>query len=178
MSRLPLAEPDQLNPFLRNMYDGADPADWATQRCAQAFAVQPQLIEDYLTFYYPWHKEKGVISSRLKELVRLHVATLNGCRTCAAARLSPESVTELEALGALGSDSVGLESLTETELIALDFAERMALDHHSIGDEDVRRWRDVFGDAGFIELSMMTTQYIGFGRVLAMLQLETVACPI
>jgi hypothetical protein len=25
---------------------------------------------------------------------------------------------------------------------------------------------------------MMTSQYIGFGRVLAMLQLETVACPI
>jgi hypothetical protein len=51
-----------------------------------------------------------------------------------------------------------------------------ALDN--IADSDVVRWRGVFGDDGFLELAMMTTQYIGFGRVLAVLQLETVACPV
>jgi alkylhydroperoxidase family enzyme len=178
MSRIPLVEVESLDPFLRTLHDGASDNDWATQRVAQAFAEQPRLLEDYLEFYYPWHKEKGVIGARLKELVRLHIATLNGCRTCAAARLSPEDVAEREALGALGTEPSGLGTLSEQELIALDFAERMALDHHSITDADVRRWRDTFGDAGFLELSMMTTQYIGFGRVLAMLQLETVACPI
>jgi alkylhydroperoxidase family enzyme len=178
MSRIPLVDVQLLDPYLRSLHDGAEPEDWSTRRVSQAFATQPRLLEDYLTFYYPWHKEKGVISARLKELVRLQIATLNGCRTCAAARLSPESVDEVEARGALGEDSDALALLTEPEKIALDFAERMALDHHSITDADVRRWRDTFGDAGFIELSMMTTQYIGFGRVLAILQLETVACPI
>lgn len=175
---MPLVDVDLLDPYLRALHDGAAPDDWATQRVAQAFADQPRLLEDYLEFYYPWHKEKGVIPARLKELVRLHIATLNGCRTCASARLAPEDVSEPEAQGALGNESAALSTLTEPELIALDFAERMALDHHSITDSDVRRWRDTFGDAGFIELSMMTTQYIGFGRVLAILQLETVACPI
>lgn len=178
MSRVPLIEVESLDPYLRTLHEGAAETDWATQRVAQAFAEQPRLLEDYLTFYYPWHKEKGVLSARLKELVRLHIATLNGCRTCASARLAPEEVAEGEALGALGTDKAGLESLSEEERIALDFAERMALDHHSVTDEDVRRWRTTFGDAGFLELSMMTTQYIGFGRVLAILQLETVACPI
>ena len=178
MSRIPLVDAGELDPYLRTLHDGAAEGDWATQRVAQAFADQPRLLEDYLAFYYPWHKEKGVISARLKELVRLHIATLNGCRTCASARLTPEDVAESEALGALGTDTAGLQTLSEEERIALDFAERMALDHHSITDEDVRRWRDTFGDAGFLELSMMTTQYIGFGRVLAILQLETVACPI
>jgi alkylhydroperoxidase family enzyme len=178
MSRIPLADTDSLDPFLRTLHDGASQDDWATQRVAQAFAEQPRLLEDYLQFYYPWHKEKGVLGARLKELVRLHIATLNGCRTCASARLSPELVAETEALGALGSEPGGLGTLSEQEQIALDFAERMALDHHSITDADVRRWRDTFGDAGFLELAMMTTQYIGFGRVLAVLQLETVACPI
>ena len=178
MSRIPLVEAEALDPFLRTMHDGAAPDDWATQHCARAFAPTPALLEDYLTFYDPWHQATGGLRSRMKELVRLHVATLNGCRTCAAARLSPESVLESEALGALGVESSGLGTLSEDESIALDFAERMALDHHSITDEDVRRWRMVFGDEGFLELSMMTTQYIGFGRVLAMLQLETVACPI
>ena len=178
MSRIPLVDVETLDPYLRTLHDGASADDWATQRVAQAFAGQPRLLEDYLEFYYPWHKEKGVISRRLKELVRLHIATLNGCRTCAAARLTPEDVAESEAQGALGIDKSGLGTLSEDERIALDFAERMALDHHSITDADVRRWRDTFGDDGFLELSMMTTQYIGFGRVLAILQLETVACPI
>ena len=178
MSRLPLPEPETIDPFLREMHDSATSDDWATQRVARAFAVQPRLLEDYLNFYYPWHSEKGLISSRMKELVRLHIATLNGCNTCAAARLSADTVAEAEAIGALENDKAGLSTLSEQERIALDFAECLALRHHSISDEDVRGWRDTFGDEGFVELSMMTAQYIGFGRVLAMLQLETVACPI
>ena len=178
MSRLPLPEPATIDPFLREMHDSASQDDWATQRVARAFAVQPRLLEDYLSFYYPWHSEKGLIPARLKELVRLHIATLNGCHTCASARLAADTVAETEALGALGSDESGLETLSEKERIALDFAERLALHHHTITDEDVQAWRETFGDEGFVELSMMTSQYIGFGRVLAMLQLETVACPI
>ncbi len=178
MSRVPLPEVHELDPFLQELHNGANEDDWATQHVARAFSTQPRLLEEYLAFYYPWHSEKGVITPRMKELVRLHIATLNGCQTCAAARLAPDTVAETEALGALENNSDGLATLSEQERIALDFAERMALDHHSITDEDVRRWRDAFGDEGFVELSMMTTQYIGFGRVLAMLQLETVACPI
>jgi AhpD family alkylhydroperoxidase len=178
MSRLPLPEVDEIDPFLQEMHNGAKPEDWATQHVARAFSVQPRLLEEYLTFYYPWHTDKGVITPRMKELVRLHIATLNGCKTCAAARLASDTVAEVEALGALESNAEGIAMLSEEEKIALDFAERLALDHHSITDEDVRRWRDTFGDDGFVELSMMTAQYIGFGRVLAMMQLETVACPI
>lgn len=178
MSRLPLPEPETIDPFLQELHDGAKPEDWATRHVARAFAGQPRLLEEYLTFYYPWHSEKGVITPRMKELVRLHIATLNGCRTCAAARLAPDTVAEAEAIGALHNDPQGLTTLSGAEREALVFAEMLALDHHSITDEDVRRWRDTFGDEGFVELSMMTAQYIGFGRVLAMLQLETVACPI
>ena len=178
MSRLPLPEPETIDPFLQEMHNAASADDWATQRVARAFAVQPRLLEDYLGFYYPWHSEKGHIPARMKELVRLHIATLNGCNTCASARLSADTVAETEALGALQGDENGLATLSKEERVALAFAERLALSHHTISDEDVRSWRDTFGDEGFVELSMMTAQYIGFGRVLAMLQLETVACPI
>ena len=178
MSRIPLAEPETIDPFLQEMHDGAGPDDWSTQRVARAFAGQPRLLEDYLTFYYPWHLEKGLIPARTKELVRLHIANLNGCHTCASARLAADSVAEAEALGALRGDEDGLAALSEEELTALSFAERLALSHHTITDGDVKLWRETFGDEGFVELAMMTAQYIGFGRVLAMLQLETVACPI
>ena len=66
----------------------------------------------------------------------------------------------------------------ERERAAIHFAEKMALDHHNIGDDDVAVMRSHFTDAEFLELAMMTGQYIGFGRVLAMLQLEIASCPI
>jgi alkylhydroperoxidase family enzyme len=54
----------------------------------------------------------------------------------------------------------------------------MAVDHHSLGDAEVAALREHFDDAAILELMMMAGQYIGFGRVLAILQLETVACPL
>ena len=54
----------------------------------------------------------------------------------------------------------------------------MALDHLSIDDESIRELHEHFDDAELLELLMMTGQYIGFGRLLAVLQLEEVTCPI
>jgi alkylhydroperoxidase family enzyme len=53
----------------------------------------------------------------------------------------------------------------------------MAVDHHNIGGADIEVLREHFDDAEILELMMMAGQYIGFGRTLAILQLETVACP-
>ena len=54
----------------------------------------------------------------------------------------------------------------------------MALDHFSIGDEAIRELRGHFSEAELLELMMMAGQYIGFGRMLAILQLEETSCPI
>src|SRR6185295_11164283 len=97
MARLPLTEPEQLPGYLRDLHDGAAEADWSTRHVARVFAAAPELLETYLTrFYYPWHSNAedaaGVarLTPRLKELVRLRIATLNGCQTCKAARLAAD----------------------------------------------------------------------------------------
>ena len=104
MSRLPLADPQDLPPFLKSMHDGAGADDWSTRHCARAFAAHPDILERYLAFYYPFHASDtgSVLDSRIKELVRLRIATLNGCKTCKAARLAPSDVSEQEA--AVGVD--------------------------------------------------------------------------
>ena len=78
MSRLPLADPQDLPLFLKSMHDSAD--DWSTRHCARAFAARPDILERYLAFYYPFHASDAgsVLDSRIKELVRLRIATLNG----------------------------------------------------------------------------------------------------
>ena len=58
------------------------------------------------------------------------------------------------------------------EKLALRFAERMALHHQSIGDTFFQDLRQEFSPAEIIELGMMTGLFIGYGRLLAILDLE------
>lgn len=176
MSRVTLADPATLPSFLKAMHDNARADDWSTRHCARAFAAHPALLETYLKFYYPFHSTTGVIEPRLKELVRLRIATLNGCKTCKAARLARDVVKESEA--ASGVDHPDAASFTPRERAAIQLAEAMALDHHAIDDDVIRALRQHFSEAELLELMMMAGQYIGFGRMLAILQLEETVCPI
>ncbi|MDD9992802.1 MAG: carboxymuconolactone decarboxylase family protein [Rhodospirillales bacterium] len=178
MSRLPLTDPQDLPPFLESMHDGAAENDWSTRHCARVFAAHPDILERYLAFYYPFHASEpgSLLDSRIKELVRLRIATLNGCKTCKAARLAPGEVSEREA--AVGVDEPAEAAFSARERAALALAEQMALDHHAFDDAAMSALRRHFSEAETLELMMMIGQYIGFGRMLAMLQLEETHCPI
>jgi alkylhydroperoxidase family enzyme len=177
MSRMPLAEPAELSPYLKAIHDSAPEENWIARHFARVFAPNEALVKDYQAFYTPWHTGgAGVLEPRLKELVRLRIATLNGCVLCKTVRMAPAVVTEDEA--SAGVDHADEAGFTARERAAIHFAEKMALDHHNIGDDDVAAMRKLFSDAEFLELAMMAGQYIGFGRVLAMLQLEVASCPI
>jgi alkylhydroperoxidase family enzyme len=67
---------------------------------------------------------------------------------------------------------------TERERIAIEFAERMATNHTSIDDDFFRRMRANFSDAEILEIGMAAGQYIGFGRLLMVLDLERPVCEI
>ncbi|MGE0823031.1 MAG: carboxymuconolactone decarboxylase family protein [Candidatus Binatia bacterium] len=62
---------------------------------------------------------------------------------------------------------------SEREKLALRFAERMALHHQSIDDSFFHDLRREFSAAEVIELGMMIGLFIGYGRLLAVLDLET-----
>jgi alkylhydroperoxidase family enzyme len=178
MSRVTLADPKTLPPFLKAMHDNSKPEEWGAKNTARAFASHPELLKSYLSFYIPLCKNEGIgiVEPRLKELIRLRIATLNGCAACRSARLDPEHVSEREA--AVGVDAPERESFSARERAALQFAERMALDHHAIDDEAIRAMRVHFSEPEFLEVLMMTGQYIGFGRMAAVLKLEETVCPI
>jgi alkylhydroperoxidase family enzyme len=114
----------------------------------------------------------------MKELVRLRIAILNGCVTCQSARLAPESVPEEQATGIWAEDFAANPDFSPAERAAVEFAEQMAVDHHRIGDAEIEVLGEHFDDAEILELMMMAGQYIGFGRCLAILQLEDVTCPL
>ncbi len=61
---------------------------------------------------------------------------------------------------------------TPREKIAFRFATLMAQDHHRLDDVFFRELRAHFTDPEIIELGLVTGQFIGFGRLVAALDLE------
>lgn len=82
--------------------------------------------------------------------------------------LTEDKISELDANG---------DSFTDREAVAVEFAERLATDHHSIDDAFFERLRESFTEPEILELGMMAGQYIGFGRLLAVLDLTPKFCP-
>ncbi len=63
------------------------------------------------------------------------------------------------------------------EKLALRFAERMAQDHHSLDDVFFQDLRQQFTDPEIFELGMITGQFIGYGRLISILDLENPSQP-
>jgi alkylhydroperoxidase family enzyme len=61
---------------------------------------------------------------------------------------------------------------TPRETMALRFATLMAQDHHKLDDRLFTELRAHFTDPEIIELGLVTGQFIGFGRLVAALDLE------
>ena len=74
-------------------------------------------------------------------------------------------------------DTTDIAAFSNRERLALAYAEKMAVDHHNIDDEFFTELRTEFSDAEVLELGMMIGQYIGFGRLLKVLDLEPKFCP-
>jgi alkylhydroperoxidase family enzyme len=72
----------------------------------------------------------------------------------------------------------GASAFSARERMALEYAEKLAVDHHRIDDAFFERLRVEFDDAEILELGMMIGQYIGFGRLLKILDLEPRYCAV
>lgn len=180
MARVPLQDPDELTGYLRELHDESDDNTPLLPTIAQAFAPAPDLLESFAEWYFPWHSNTGEqptrLPTRLKELVRLRLATFTGCRACKSARLDEGEVTEAEALGV---DTEVAEGFSEEERAAIAFAEKLALDHHSIDDQDFERLRRHFDDAQLLELVVLSgVIYVGWGRALSVLALDDPSCEL
>ena len=82
--------------------------------------------------------------------------------------LTEEKIAKLDGEG---------NGFSDRERLALEYAERLAVDHHNVDDDFFDRLRPEFDDAEILELGMMAGQYIGFGRLLMVLDLTPKFCP-
>jgi alkylhydroperoxidase family enzyme len=157
--RIPFAPPSAYEPVF-----GADAT--AAQK---VFAQSPEIALAYLAFG-DTARRSGLLPFQLVELVRLRVAFHNQCRLCMSLRYdSPAGAPVEEGLVCSLERPYDTALLSEAEQAAIAFADKMATDHLSIGDETFAGLRRHFTDAEVMELCFRVAANVGFGRMAAVL---------
>ncbi len=112
---------------------------------------------------------KSILPVRVREAARMRIAQLNDCTVCLAFRADSVRAHGLheDFYEAVGSGGDG--SFSEQERLAVEFAERFALDHASIDDAFVQRLRGVFSDPEVFDLTVCVSAFLGLGRTLRVL---------
>ncbi len=113
---------------------------------------------------------KSILPVRVREAARMRIAQLNECTVCLAFRadtVKAQGVPE-EFYGHVGGHDVG-DVFTAQERVAVEYAERFAIDHLSIDDAFFARLRAEFSDPEILDLTICLSAFLGLGRTLRVL---------
>jgi AhpD family alkylhydroperoxidase len=144
----------------------------------RAVAHRPDIVKAFGPFYWTLQME-GMLDRKLIELVRLAIAQINQCKNCLGSRYQDsieQGLTE-EMVNALPNVEAS-RLFTDREKAAIVFGQKMALDHHSVGDEDFIRLRRYFNEKEIVELGFDVAQFIGIGRLFAVIDATNTVCAI
>jgi AhpD family alkylhydroperoxidase len=110
---------------------------------------------------------------RVREGARIRIAQLNDCPVCLAFRaesVKAQGVTEDFYRHVADHDIEG--GYTPQEQLAIEYAERFALDHLSIDDAFFARLAECFTDAEILDLTICLAAFLGLGRMLRSLGID------
>ena len=116
---------------------------------------------------------KSVLPAAEREVARMAIARRNACSACSTFR-APSVVASgvTEDLYAHLDDASTYEGYSDRQRLAVEFAERFATDHGSIGDELFGRLRAAFSDAEIVDLTLCVAVFLGLGRALVVLGID------
>ena len=166
MSRLRSLTLDEFDPELRAMLH----ADCKTERELRPMSVRahhPELAKAYVR-YTAATQEFGVMSPRLRELLRLRIAFHNQCRSCMAMRYADAvdaGVTE-DLVCSLEKPHEA-PGLTAPERLALSYADLMATNHLASNDAFYAELKKHFSEKEIVEIGSWCAICGGFGRLAA-----------
>jgi AhpD family alkylhydroperoxidase len=121
----------------------------------------------------------SILPVRVREAARMRIAQLNDCPVCLSFRAAsvreqgvPEEFYEhiADHRGAKGVGSSG--SYSPAERLAMEYAERFALDHRGIDDAFFDRLRSCFTDPEILDLTICLAAFLGLGRMLRTLGID------
>jgi AhpD family alkylhydroperoxidase len=109
---------------------------------------------------------------RVREAARMRIAQINGCNICMAWRvpsLARHGVDE-ELYAYVDDPANG--DYSAQERLAIEYADKFALDHRSLDDAFFERMKQHFTDREIFELTVCIGDWVAFGRMTAVLDLD------
>jgi alkylhydroperoxidase family enzyme len=139
---------------------------------AMIWSLRPQLggmVERMIKGAY----SQSVLPAEERELARMRIAQINDCVACSDFRapsvqeagIAPELYDHV-------AEYATFPGYTDRQRLAIEYAERFALDHGSISDEFFARLRRSFADDELLDLTLCVAVFLGLGRTLAVLGVD------
>ncbi len=160
MPRLPALAFDEMPPALRDAAArGRASGMLSTTLPVQVWAHRPAVALAWLNALEEMHS-RSLLSPRLRELVRLKIASITHCRACLLARKT-DAVSDTD-IACLASDDA---RYTPAEQAALRYAELFAADHTAITDALFDELRHLFTVPEVVELNLYCALMLAGGRM-------------
>ena len=139
----------------------------------EVFAQAPELLDFVMGKFYGDIFFGGRVEERYKQLARLRLSQIHGCRTCnkqnvPGALAAGFTETQVAAMGSPTS-----ELFSDAELAVLEFAEQVALTNHDgkLNDALYARLSAHFDDAQICELGTVMGVISGMAKLSFVMQL-------
>jgi len=117
--------------------------------------------------------EQSIVPVRERELARMRIAQINDCAICQQWRSTPG------AEGMLSEDEyrhvescASYDGYSARERIAIEYAEKFALDHHTLDYDFYARLRVLYTDAEVLDLTVCIGGWLALGRTLHVLGID------
>lgn len=139
----------------------------------RVWALRPEMGIGAATLSHAIY-EQSILPVRERELARMRIAVINGCAICQQWRSTPGAEGKLsEEEYAKVSEWRHYLGYSDRERSAIEYAERFALDHHSMDDAFFARLRaSGFSDAEILDLTVCVGGWLALGRTLHVLGID------
>ena len=142
----------------------------------KVWSLRPEMGEAVTALSYAVYS-KSQLPARVREAARMRIAHVNDCSVCRGWRipaLAEQGVDE-ELYAHVVEPDAG--DYNEQERLAIEYAERFALDHRSLDDAFFERLRVHFTDREILDLTICIGEWLAFGRLTMVLDLDE-ACAV
>jgi uncharacterized peroxidase-related enzyme len=150
MARVSYVEMAQAQPEVREIYENTLKGKPGSVH--KLVAQRPEVLKTFLPFYASVGRS---LERRLYEMVYIRVSMINGCRYCLQHHL-----TSSKRVGVTRDDWQNLKggqhgNFSEKEEAALDFAEKLTREPHSVAEADIQSLKLHFSDAEIVDLDLL-----------------------
>ncbi len=174
MARIEPISWDELTPQSRAMMESGTATGMYTTTVPLQIVAYSSVAMKGLHDQYEATFRKGILETRLVELLRLHSAQSAACEPCSASR-KDDSISESDIASLSDPNS---ERFTLRERAALQFFDMLSADHHAINDDTFRSLQEVFTTAEIVEVAYLCSANLGGHRLMHTLGVFGLEAPV